>query len=82
MDFFNKEMYEQGLKFQKSMMDQYLQAVRDTTGFFQRKPENEKEMATAYDIFTKTTEDMFRNAGEVSESLWKTWQDSWKKWIL
>ena len=80
MDLFNKEMYEQGLKFQKSMMDQYLQAVRNTTDFFQRKPENEEEMTTAYDIFTKTTEDMFRNAGEVSESLWKTWQDSWKKW--
>ena len=80
MDFFNKEMYEQGLKFQKSMMDQYLKAVNNTTGFFQRKPEDKEEAASAYEIFTKTTEDMFRNAGEISESLWKSYQDSWEQW--
>lgn len=80
MEFFNKEMYEQGLKFQKSMMDQYLQAVKNTTGVFQRKPETEEEAASAFDIFTQTTEDMLRSAGEVSESLWKTWQESWDQW--
>ena len=80
MDFFNNEMYEQGLKFQKSMMDQYLKAVKDTTGFFRRKPENGEEAASAYEIFTKTTEDMFRSAGEINESLWKSYQESWEQW--
>jgi len=80
MDFFNRDMYEQGLKFQKSMMDQYLQAVKKTTDFFQGKPENEEEMTSAFEVFTKTTEDMLRSAGEVNESLWKAYQESWEQW--
>ena len=80
MDFFNRDMYEQGLKFQKSMMDQYLQAVKNTTDFFQRKPEGEEEVSSAYGIFTKATEDMMKNAGEVNEFLWKSYQESWDQW--
>ena len=80
LDFFNSDMYEQGLKFQKTMMDQYLKAVKNTTDFFQRKPENSEEAASAYEIFTKTTEDMFRSAGEMSESLWKSYNESWEQW--
>jgi pyocin large subunit-like protein len=34
MDFFNKELYEQGLKFQKNMMDHYMDTVNTFTGHF------------------------------------------------
>ena len=34
MDFFNKEMYEKGLKLQKNMMDQYMDAVENFSKFF------------------------------------------------
>lgn len=80
MDFFNRDMYEQGLKFQQSIMDQYLDAVKKTTDFFQRKPETEEEQKTAYNVFTQTTEEMMKNAGEVQKALFSSWQESMERW--
>ena len=39
MDFFNKEMYEKGLKLQKDMMGQYMDAVENFSKYFQADPD-------------------------------------------
>lgn len=81
MDFFDKDMYEKGLKFQKNVMNQYMKAVNNFTDFFQGKSSKNDQKETASEGAQETMEEMIKNAGAMNEFLWKSYREAWDKWM-
>ena len=81
MDFFDKDMYEKGLKFQKNMMNQYMDAVNNFTDFFQGKPSKDEKKEAASAGVQEAAEEMMKNAGAMNEFLWKSYKEAWDKWM-
>ncbi len=79
MDFFDKEMYEKGMQFQKKMIGQYMDAVGKFADFFQKK-EDDAETESPMDSIKEMTEQMMKDTGEMVQNMWTAYQDAWKKW--
>ncbi len=83
MDFFNKEMYEKGLKLQKDMMAQYMDAVQNFSKFFHDDSEK-KEKKDAESIFgtmQAATEAMLKNSGDMTQNMWKSYENMLRMWL-
>ena len=84
MDFFDKDMYEKGLKFQKNMMNQYMDAINNFTDFFQgksSKSDKKENGESASESAQEALEEMMKNAGAMNEFLWKSYREAWDKWM-
>ena len=83
MDFFNKEMYEKGLRFQKDMMGQYMDAVENFSKFF-HNDRNDAEKNNAENVFgtmQAATEAMLKNAGDMTQNMWKSYENMIRMWF-
>jgi hypothetical protein len=76
MDFFNKELYEQGLKFQKNMMDQYMDAVNTFTGHFTAGSEKKADDSKKNNFFdAASVMNNFTESMSVYTKLFDFWKD-------
>ncbi len=82
MDFFNSEMYEKGMEFQKKMMEQYMDGVRSYSKMFSDAVESTEnmELKDAFNLekMQEKTMDMMKNAADMSSSVMQFYMDSYK----
>ena len=86
MDFFNKEMYEKGLKLQKNMMDQYMDAVENFSKFFRNdsgdsEKQEKKNAESVFGTMQAATEAMLKNAGDMTQNMWKSYENMMRMWF-
>ncbi|MBR2779237.1 MAG: hypothetical protein IKD85_03605 [Firmicutes bacterium] len=82
MDFFGKEMYEKGMEFQKKMMEQYMDGVRNYNKMFTEAVEKAEgaELSDAFDVekMQQNTMDMMKSAADMSSSVMEFYMDAYK----
>ncbi len=81
MDFFDQDMFEKGMKFQKNMMDQYMNAMDQFTDFFKGKSSDDEKEKSVYSSAQEAAEAMMQNADSMNEFLRKSYQEAWDKWM-
>lgn len=81
MDFFNKEMYEKGLKLQKDMMGQYMDAVENFSKYFQADPDKSDKSENMFSAVQDAAETMLKNAGDMTGNMWKSYENMLRLWM-